>query len=55
MIPFKMTKKWLPIDQAHVKKYLLNRLIQRGTFKNKILTCHLIILPEKIKETKYIS
>lgn len=47
-----MTKKWLPIDQAHVKKYLLNRLIQRGTFKNKILTRHLIILPKKITETK---
>lgn len=50
-----MTKKWLPIDQAHVKKYLLNRLIKGGTFKKKILTRHLIILPEKIKETKYIS
>lgn len=37
MIPFKMTKKWLPIDQAHVKKYLLNRLIKGGTFQKKNL------------------
>lgn len=32
-----MTKKWLPIDQAHVKKYLLNRLIKGGTFQKKNL------------------